>query len=120
MFGFLNSASAISAAFFIDCAATPALPCADSGRISPTRIWPLPTVVAGGGSAASCCGGGALLNRSELPPQAESAAETAAKHNAAHRRRRPSDSLPHRSGDNPAMPTPNATYATAEIPYRQP
>src|SRR5882762_7174804 len=29
--GFWNSASAISAAFFIDCAATPALPAADSG-----------------------------------------------------------------------------------------
>src|SRR5580704_17674241 len=43
MFGFWNSASAISAAFFIDCAATPALPAADSGRISPTFTWPLPT-----------------------------------------------------------------------------
>ena len=43
MFGLLNSASAISAAFFIDCAATPALPCADSGRTRPTRTWPSPT-----------------------------------------------------------------------------
>src|SRR6201996_5950417 len=49
MFGFWNSASAISAAFFIDCAATPALPAADSGRISPTLTWPLPT-------ACGCCG----------------------------------------------------------------
>ena len=40
MFGFWNSASAISAAFFIDCAATPALPDADSGRINPTLTWP--------------------------------------------------------------------------------
>jgi len=41
--GFWNSASAISAAFFIDCAATPALPAADNGRIRPTLIWPVPT-----------------------------------------------------------------------------
>src|ERR1700744_1755964 len=42
MFGFWNSASAISAAFFIDCAATPALPEADIGRIKPTLTCPLP------------------------------------------------------------------------------
>ncbi len=50
MFGFWNSASAISAAFFIDCAATPALPAADSGRINPTLTCPVPT-------ASGCCGG---------------------------------------------------------------
>ena len=50
MLGFWNSASAISAAFFIDCAATPALPAADSGRIRPTLTWPVPT-------ACGCCGG---------------------------------------------------------------
>src|ERR1700709_1640758 len=50
MLGFWNSASAISAAFFIDCAATPALPAADNGRIKPTLTWPLPT-------ASGCCGG---------------------------------------------------------------
>ena len=50
MFGFWNSASAISAAFFIDCAATPALPDADSGRISPTLTWPLP-------ATSGCCAG---------------------------------------------------------------
>src|SRR6201994_2870366 len=50
MFGFWNSASAISAAFFIDCAATPALPDADSGRISPTLTWPLPI------ACGNCCG----------------------------------------------------------------
>src|SRR5689334_6986922 len=50
MFGFLNSSSAISAAFFIDCAATPALPAAESGRINPTLTCPLPT------AAGSCCG----------------------------------------------------------------
>ena len=43
MFGFWNSASAISAAFFIDCAATPALPAPDSGRIRPTLTCPVPT-----------------------------------------------------------------------------
>src|SRR6202045_3289404 len=50
MLGFWNSASAISAAFFIDCAATPALPAADNGRINPTLTWPVPT-------ASGCCGG---------------------------------------------------------------
>src|SRR6202048_565950 len=50
MFGFWNSASAISAALFIDCAATPALPAADSGRIMPTLTPPVPT-------ATDCCGG---------------------------------------------------------------
>src|SRR3954471_20911746 len=40
--GFWNSASAISAAFFIDCAATAALPAADSGRINPTLTCPVP------------------------------------------------------------------------------
>ena len=50
MFGFWNSASAISAAFFIDCAATPALPAADSGRTNPTLTWPVPT-------ASGCCAG---------------------------------------------------------------
>src|SRR5664279_2251333 len=50
MLGFWNSASAISAAFFIDCAATPALPAADSGRINPTLTCPVPT-------ASGCCGG---------------------------------------------------------------
>ena len=56
MFGFWNSASAISAAFFIDCAATPALPDADSGRIRPTLTWPVPTAV-------GCCGGPAGLRQ---------------------------------------------------------
>jgi len=50
IFGFWNSASAISAAFFIDCAATPALPVADSGRINPTLTCPVPT-------ASGCCVG---------------------------------------------------------------
>src|SRR4029077_14231556 len=51
--------SAISAAFFIDCAARPALPCADSGRIIATRTWPSPTeAFADVGSPG--CGVGAL------------------------------------------------------------
>jgi hypothetical protein len=45
-----NSASAISAAFFIDCAAVPALPPADSGRINATLYCPPPI------SLAACCG----------------------------------------------------------------
>src|SRR6202000_2150884 len=59
MFGFWNSASAISAAFFIDCAATPALPDADIGRIKPTLTWPLPIDVgcwAGPAGAGGCSG----------------------------------------------------------------
>src|SRR3984957_9961591 len=52
MLGFWNSASAISAAFFIDCAATPALPAADSGRITPTLTPPLPTACGSWGGPA--------------------------------------------------------------------
>ena len=68
MFGFWNSASAISAAFLIDCAATPALPEADSGRINPTLTCPEPTAVGScGGPAGPVASGGtelaeALLN----------------------------------------------------------
>src|SRR5260370_27163987 len=40
--GLLNSASAISAAFFMDCAATAALPLPDKGRIRPTLTRPAP------------------------------------------------------------------------------
>src|SRR5579864_3265143 len=47
--GLRNSESAISEAFFIDCAATPALPAADSGRIKPTLTCPVPT-------DTGCCG----------------------------------------------------------------
>ena len=50
MLGFWNSASAISAEFFIDCAATPALLDADNGSSSPTLTCPLP-------ATKSCCGG---------------------------------------------------------------
>src|SRR4051812_47799425 len=48
--GFWNSASAISAALRMDCAAWPALPAADSGNTNPTLTWPAPT-------ACGCCGG---------------------------------------------------------------
>src|SRR5437016_4128037 len=50
MLGFWNSASAISAEFFIDSAAMPALPEAESGRINPTLTCPLP-------ATSGCCGG---------------------------------------------------------------
>ena len=70
-FGLWNSTSAISAAFFIDSATVPALPAADSGRISPTLTAPVPI-------AAGCCtgpaGGVLLLNSSEVPEQAVSKA----------------------------------------------
>src|SRR5262245_5647850 len=50
MLGALNSARAISAAFFMDCAASAALPLADSGRMRPTLTCPVPI-------ALPCCGG---------------------------------------------------------------
>ena len=49
IFGELNSASAISAALRIAWPATPALPPADSGRMSATLTWPVPSVVSGTG-----------------------------------------------------------------------
>src|SRR3974390_2474807 len=54
MLEFWNSAIAISAAFFIDCAATPALPEADSGRISPTLICPVPATWGCWGGPPGC------------------------------------------------------------------
>ena len=66
MFGSLNSASAISAAFFIESAAMPALPCADSGKIRPTRICPAPICAGCTGSAAG--GGASPPRRSSAPP----------------------------------------------------
>src|SRR3954451_16816325 len=50
MLGFWNSASAISAALRIDCAATPALPAADSGRMTPTLTCPVPATCGGCGA----------------------------------------------------------------------
>src|SRR3954447_24522116 len=43
----------------MDCAATPALPAEDSGRIRPTLTWPLPT-------ASGCCCGPAGPGSDEL------------------------------------------------------
>src|SRR6266446_6706593 len=45
--GLLNSASAISAALRMDCAATAALPLADNGRIRPPLTFPSPILVEG-------------------------------------------------------------------------
>ncbi len=56
MFGLLNSASAISAALRIAWPATPALPPADSGRMSAIRTWPVPIVVSATGGPAGACG----------------------------------------------------------------
>ena len=55
MFGALNSASAMSAALRIACPAMPALPAADSGRMSATLTWPVPSVVSGTGGMAGGC-----------------------------------------------------------------
>src|SRR5689334_17275963 len=72
MFGLLNSASARSAAFFIDWAASPALPLADSGRMIAILTWPVPSAVpVDAGAAAGGGGGGELLvKRSVLIEQA--------------------------------------------------
>src|ERR1700687_3413070 len=70
MLGFWNSASAISAAFFMDCAATPALPAADSGRINPTLTRPLPATGGSCGGPAGCELNG--LERELMPAQAPS------------------------------------------------
>src|SRR5262249_25645255 len=50
MVGFWHSGSPVSAAFFIEVAARPALPEADIGRIRPTLTWPFPIDV-------GCCAG---------------------------------------------------------------
>ena len=65
MFGFWNSASAISAEFRIDCAARAALPDADSGSSRPTLTWPLPATIgccAGPEGAAGGCEANGLEN----------------------------------------------------------
>ncbi len=79
MFGFWNSASAISAALRMDCAASPALPAAESGRITATFTPPVPAVVACCGGPAGWAGGAELENGLEnwlrlccTPAQADS------------------------------------------------
>src|SRR5579863_8921651 len=82
----LNSASAISDAFFMDCAATAALPLPDSGRIRATLTLPAPTAVSG------WAGAGAGLERLEnrslgvvLPVQPDSTAPAQAASTASQR-----------------------------------
>src|SRR5437879_3766093 len=79
MLGFWNSASAISAALRMDCAASPALPAAESGRITATFTPPVPAVAACCGGPAGWAGGEELLNGLEnwlrlccTPAQADS------------------------------------------------
>src|SRR5262245_8637771 len=70
MSGLLNSASAISAALRMDCAATAALPVADSGRMSAALTLPSPILLAG------CAGvfGAGPEPRSPIPEQPASRA----------------------------------------------
>src|ERR1051326_4060928 len=82
-FGLVNSESANSAAFRIDCAARPAFPVAESGRISPTLTWPVPI-------AAACAGGGGGAPLQKLLPgkpeqPAANAADPSAAANSARR-----------------------------------
>src|SRR6202012_4348513 len=65
MLGFWNSANALSAAFFIDWAAMPALPAADSGRINPTLTWLFPT------ESGCCCGPAGTGVGSGLGPESD-------------------------------------------------
>jgi hypothetical protein len=95
------------------------LPCADSGKIKPTRIWPAPAGGAAGAGAADCGGrggpnGGSELKKSDVAPQPLSATAAAATPSAAHSRRRPRDSIPISSGKNPTMALPEAA---AVIPH---
>ncbi|MGY4432273.1 hypothetical protein ACVWWO_004750 [Bradyrhizobium sp. F1.13.1] len=93
MLGFWNSASAISAALRIDCAARPALPDAESGRITATFTPPVPAVVACCGGPAGWAGGGEeLLNGLEnwlrlccTPAQADSSGAPSNKPSALRR-----------------------------------
>src|ERR1043166_477406 len=77
MLGLLNSASAISPAFFIDSATVPAPPPADSGRMSATLTAPAPISLdcTGGGAAP---GAGFLVRTSEMPEQPASTANAPA------------------------------------------
>src|SRR5262245_32601354 len=96
MLGELNSDNAISAAFFMDCAARPALPLADSGRTSATLTCPVPM-------ALLACGSGwrELVPRSgRFVEQAAAAEARAAASSATHRRR---DGAACRSGRLPLV-----------------
>ena len=84
MFGLLNSASAISAAFFMDSAAMPALPPADSGRISATLTWPVPIAVDGCTAPPGCA-----LNRSGRRAAGEQRQQTQRDAEARNARSRP-------------------------------
>src|ERR1700730_5491830 len=81
--GFWNSASAISATFFMDCAAPPAWPLADSGRINPILTCPVPTAT---GSAAGPEGPACALKGLENEPaQAPSKGAPRIRHTAVRR-----------------------------------
>src|SRR5262249_44328914 len=99
------SASAISPAFFIDCAATAALPCADSGRTRATRTWPSPTAA----FAALCSlGGGAGGAPPHCVEQAASTVALAAMDNAARMRLHACVTAPSLR-DMPGIVAPRAT-----------
>src|SRR5579859_2519188 len=111
--GDLNSVSAISAALRMAWPASPALPPADSGRISATLTWPVPIVVpaSGGGAAA---GGGLdekkleLEKMLELLEQPPSNAAVLASKPASERRRDSlaADGRTCNSADNTVLPPP--------------
>src|SRR5207253_1034703 len=74
MLGLLNSARAISAAFFMERAAAPALPAAVIGRMSPTLTPPVPIDAVGGAAAVGAsCSDGCGEGLSEIEHAASSA-----------------------------------------------
>ncbi len=85
MLGVLNSAIAISAALRIAWPATPALPGADSGRMSPALTWPVPMVAPGG--ACELCGAGVDDRVLRILEQPASNAPAVASRPAIERRR---------------------------------
>src|ERR1700733_6620572 len=87
IFGELNSANAISAALRIAWPATPALPPAESGRMSAMRTWPVPSVDSGTGGPAGAGGDDESDGSEEKPEHPPSTAPVAASRPASQRRR---------------------------------
>src|SRR5215813_4457598 len=89
--GLLNSASAISAALRMDCAATAALPLADNGRIRPALTLPSPILLAGCDGAP---GEEAKLGRFPEQPASTTMDASAAHQGQARTGREPRDLSP--------------------------
>src|SRR5262249_47977794 len=115
MLGLLNSAIGISAALRMAWPATPALPGADSGRMSPAFTWPPPIVALCGAWAP--CGGDADDSDCKLCEQPATSVPAVASRPAVARRRvgKAAESLTCTSADTAVLPTaaPSAINHTA-------